>query len=120
MHSGNNISKIDDYRPIPSEGGEYSGGLPPKGGGPYDGDMERRIVKLEDKMDGVQSTLSDIRVTLAEIKASMATRDDIANLKEEIGKRPTRAALGWAFGLLVTLLAGINYGGSIFHMILNR
>lgn len=59
------------------------------GGPPHDSDMERRVAKLEDKMDGVQVTLNAIQVTLAEMRASMATKDDISSIRADLS--PIRA-----------------------------
>ncbi|GCE85130.1 hypothetical protein [Komagataeibacter diospyri] len=49
-------------------------------GGNDNGGMDRRITNLESDMKAVKETLTGIQVTLAEIKASIATKDDISKL----------------------------------------
>jgi len=45
-------------------------------GGPYDGDMERRITRLEDDMREVKSDLTGIKVQLAKIDAKLDSKID--------------------------------------------
>ncbi|ASL41516.1 MULTISPECIES: hypothetical protein [Acetobacter] len=49
-------------------------------GGGDDGDMERRIAKLEDKLETLQVTLTSIQVTLA----TVATKNDVKNVEVEL------------------------------------
>jgi hypothetical protein len=46
------------------------------GGGPYDGDMERRIGNLENDMREVRSDLTGIKVQLAKIDAKLDSKID--------------------------------------------
>ncbi|KAA8387643.1 hypothetical protein FKW31_03080 [Acetobacter sp. DmW_136] len=54
------------------------------GGPPHDSDMERRVSKLEDKMDSAQSTLNEIQITLARMEASISTKDDLSPIRADI------------------------------------
>lgn len=110
-----NLNAHPGFRPV---GNDSSDTLPPGGGPPYNGDMERRVSKLEDKMDNVQSILSDIRVTLAEIKASMATKGEIhvvetslTAVKVRVNSLPTLAKISTIAGiasLVVPLLLAVS------------
>lgn len=118
MNSDHNVLNMDDYRRIPPEGSEYGGGLPSGGGPPYDGDMERRVAKLEDQMDNVQNTLSSIRVTLAKIESCMATKGEIhavetslTDVKARVNSLPTLAKISTIAGiasLVVPLLLAVS------------
>lgn len=67
---------------LPDEYSVENGG----GGGDNGGmdDLTRRVGTLETKMDKVQDTLNAMQVTLAEIKASMATKDDISPIRADV------------------------------------
>lgn len=113
MKDETTILNLNDHQRFRPVGGGH-GGEPP-----YNGDMERRVSKLEDKIDNVQSALFDIRVALTEIKANMATRDDVESLKVEIDERPTRTGL-WgvvvtSVGLAAAVVTLIMNFGHIFH-----
>lgn len=82
------------------------GTLPPGSGPPYNGDMERRVAKLEDKMDNVQNTLSSILVTLAKIESCMATKGEIhavetslTDVKVRVNSLPTLAKISTIAGI---------------------
>lgn len=47
--------------------------LPPSGGGPYDGDMERRVERLEVDMKDVKKDLTDLKVSVAQISGKLDT-----------------------------------------------
>ena len=54
------------------------------GGGPYDGDMEARVRRLEDEVTAMRGELSDLRVTATRIEERMATKPDLEKLAAEI------------------------------------
>ncbi|ASC05245.1 hypothetical protein WSS15_23360 [Acetobacter pasteurianus] len=98
-------------RDVFSGSGTPPSGIDGGGGPPHDSDMERRIGKLEDKMDSVQDALNAIQVTLAEIKATMATKDDLSNVRVEVAEMKGRIAKLPSLAQIAALLA---IAGAIF------
>lgn len=95
-------------------------GLPPakevvkaNGGGNNGGmdDLTRRVGILETKMEKVQDALTSIQVTLAEIKATMATKDDLSNVRVEVAEMKGRIAKLPSLAQIAALLA---IAGAIF------
>lgn len=90
--------------------------LPPDGSGPYDSDMEPRIVKLETKMDAVLDTLQEIRTDMREFRVE--TRDlrkEMASEFKAVRHEGVKVAL-WLLSAGVAafaILAGIVAKG--FH-----
>lgn len=99
--------------------------LPPGGDGPYDSGMEARVASLEAKMDKVFDTLGAIQVTLAEIKATMATKDevnklalDVAYMKGRVESLPTLPKLSALLAVFVgvgTFVLGVYHHGITAH-----
>lgn len=67
--------------PFPTNGSDGGNNeLPPSGGGPYDGDMERRVASLEIDVRAIKDTLSDIRIQLA----GLPTKTDLDAFRHEV------------------------------------
>src|SRR6266700_666664 len=74
--------------------------LAPGGSGPHDPGMEARVAKLESDVGHIRSDTSEIKAILARLAPRIdemygkltffATKEDVANLKLEIERRPTR------------------------------
>lgn len=81
-------------------------------------DLTRRVGALETKMDKVQDTLVSIQVTLAEIKASVATKEELSNVRVEVAEMKGRVAklpsLAQITGLIV-IVGAIYKGLSFLH-----
>lgn len=87
------------------------GSLPSGGGPPYDGGMEQRVSKLEDKMDKVQDTLSDIRVILARMEGRFDCID------ERMSHLPTYKGIGVLVSSIVGAAAALTAVLHYFHIL---
>ncbi|MBE1723209.1 hypothetical protein [Bombella apis] len=118
MSNDRSVLKIDEHPEFRPVGNNSSNTLPPGGGPPYNGDMERRVSNLEDKMENVQKTLSSILVTLAKIESCMATKEEIhaveislTEVKARVNSLPTLAKISTIAGiasLVVPLLLAVS------------
>jgi hypothetical protein len=96
--------------------------VPPGGGGPYNPGMEARVAKLESDIGHIRSDMSEIKTLLARLapridemygrQATAASQADLANLRIEIEKRPTRRQAVFDIFAIVTLIGGILTLGS--------
>lgn len=84
-----------------------------KGGGDNGGmdDLTRRVGTLETKMDKVQDALTSMQVTLAEIRATMATKEDLSNVRVEVAEMKGQIAKLPSLAQIAALLA---IAGAIF------
>jgi hypothetical protein len=74
--------------------------LAPGGSGPHDPGVEARVAKLEADVGNIQANVAEIKSILGRLapridemfgkQQATATKEDIANLRIEIEKRPTR------------------------------
>ena len=74
--------------------------LAPGGSGPHDPGMEARVAKLESDVGHIRADISEIKTILGRLAPLIdqmygklpffATKEDVANLRAEIDKRPTR------------------------------
>ena len=74
--------------------------LAPGGSGPHDPGMEPRVARLESDVGHIRSDISEIKSTLGRLAPRIdemygklsyfASKEDIANVRTDIDKRPTR------------------------------
>lgn len=103
-----NLNTHPGFRPV---GNDSSNTLPPGGGPPYNGDMERRVAKLEDKMDNVQDSLSEIKVTLARMEGRFDCID------ERISHLPTYRGIGFLVSSIIAAAAALTAVLHYFHIL---
>jgi hypothetical protein len=92
------------------------------GGGPYDPGMEARIAKLESDVSYIRSDMTEIKGLLGRLapridemygrQSTLATQADLANLRIEIERRPTRRQTVVDLFTIVTLVGGLLTLGS--------
>jgi uncharacterized coiled-coil protein SlyX len=95
-------------------------------GGPYDPGMEARIAKLESDVGHIRSEISEIKNVLTRLAPRIdemygklpffSTKEDIANLKIEVGKRPTRRqSILDIFSIVALIGALLAIGARLAH-----
>lgn len=77
------------------------------GGGGMDGDMEARVKSLEEKFEKMDSKLDTILLDLASMKASLASKDDVARIGERVSKLEGSALTFWQFLIVMGALLAI-------------
>jgi hypothetical protein len=92
------------------------------GDGPHDPNMEARVAKLESDVGHIRSDITEIKTILGRLapridemygrQAILATQSDIAGLRVEIERRPTRRQTVFDIFTIVTLVGGILTLGS--------
>jgi hypothetical protein len=126
MSDSSKVTPIRADISIPEASPAPAGPLPPGGGGPYNPDMEARVAKLESDVGHIRSDMSEIKNLLARLapridemygrQASAATQADIANLRTEIERRPTRRQSVVDFALIVGVIGGLlTIGSKLAH-----
>lgn len=102
--------------PFPASGSDNGNNeLHPSGGGPYDGDMERRVASLEMDVRAIKNTLSDIRAQLATLptKADLdAFRKEVNLMAVDVGTVKGRVSALPTLSSLSTLAVIITAAGS--------
>lgn len=81
------------------------------GGGTFD-EMEARVKALEDKFAKIDAKLDLIVVDVATMKATVASKADVANLSERVGKLETAVSmLPGTLQLMLFVLAVLGIAG---------
>ncbi len=100
--------------------------LAPSGSGPHDPGMEARVAKLEADVGNIQSNITEIKSILGRLapridemygrQQATATKEDIANLRNEIEKRPTRRqSIFDIFAVVALIGALLTIGARLAH-----
>lgn len=87
--------------------------LPPGSGGPYDTDMDRRVTSLETDVKVIKSDLTDIKVSLAKLDATVTAL--VTSVGRLDGKIPTGWSMIGMFASIVTMLV-IVFGLIVFGL----
>jgi hypothetical protein len=109
-----------------AEAGNIATSLAPGGSGPHDPGMAERVAKLEADVGHIRSDISEIKAILGRLAPRIdemygklsffATKEDIANLKLEIEKRPTRRQSVLDILYIVTIVTGVmTFGSKLLH-----
>jgi hypothetical protein len=88
--------------------------------------MEARVAKLESDVGHIRSDLSEIKGTLARLApkidemygkfAFYVTKEDFANLRAAIDKRPTRGQAVRDLSLIIAIIGGLlTLGAKLAH-----
>ena len=110
----------------PRTDGVPQSALAPGGSGPHDPGMEARVAKLESDVFHIRSDISEIKTILGRLAPRIdemygklpffATKEDVASLKFEIERRPTRRQSVLDIFYIVTIIGGLlTLGSKLLH-----